>query len=438
MNAPPTQESSRRPVVAACVGNAIEWYDFAVYGFVAVYIGAQFFPNESQSVELLSSFAVFGLTFLVRPLGGLVMGSISDRMGRKRVLVLVLVMMAAATTGIGLLPTYASIGVAAPALLVVLRCIQGFSAGGEYGSVTSFVVEHAAPGRRGRATSFIMQSCVLGFIAGACVATGLAAGLGDDAMLSWGWRVPFLVAGPLGMIGLYIRLKLEETPEFQALQSRDRVAHAPVREVFQHPRQLAAAFGLGAFHAGAFYFVMTFMATFVAVTLERGSTTAFWAAVLSGASAALVIPALGGLSDRIGRRPLLATSAVGFLVLSYPLMMTIRDASGLAAVLAQCGMGLLLGTLISTSIVSMTEIFPAKVRASAGAVGYNIPAAIFGGTAPFIGVWLVDATGNILSPAFYLMGLAVLGLAAIAILPPPVPYAADASTTEKESARVEL
>ncbi len=440
MSSVPTTDASRRPVVAACIGNAIEWYDFAVYGFVAVYIGAQFFPNESQSVELLSSFAVFGLTFLVRPLGGLVMGSISDRVGRKNVLVFVLLLMASATVGIGLLPTYSAIGVAAPALLVLLRCVQGFSAGGEYGSVTSFVIEHAAPGRRGRATSYIMQSCVLGFIVGASVATGLVVVLSDESMMSWGWRVPFVIAGPLGVIGLYIRLKLEETPEFQALQERDRVAHAPLRDVFSHPRQLAASFGIGAFHAGAFYFVMTFMTTFVSVTLGRGSMTAFLAAVLSGLVAAAVMPTLGGLSDRIGRRPTLFTAAIGFLLLPYPLLMVIRDASGTGAVLAQCGLGLLLGILISTSIVSMTEIFPARVRASAGAVGYNIPAALFGGTAPFIGVWLVESTGSILAPAYYLMALAVVGLAAIMILPPPVPFAADAAPveTDEETSRVEI
>lgn len=417
--------SPRRAVVASAIGNAIEWYDFAVYGFVAVYIGAHFFPTGDPTSELLASFGVFGLTFFVRPLGGLVLGPIADRMGRKRVLVFVLTLMAVCTMLIGLLPTYATIGVAAPALLVLLRSLQGFSAGGEYGSVTSYVLEHNGPARRGYAMSWLMFACVVGFVLGAVVATGLGSVIGTEAMSEWGWRIPFLIAGPLGMIGLYIRLKLEESPEFAAIADRQETVRAPLREVLRYRRSLVAAIALGAFHSAAFYTVMTFMSSFVSSTAGHGPTVAFWASLAVGAATMVVMPYFGGLSDRVGRRPVLIGSAVAFGVLSIPLLVAVRDAPTPFAVAAQAVFGLMLGALISTTIVAMTEIFPTQVRSSAAAVGYNMAAAVFGGTAPFIAVLLVDLTGTAVAPAYYLVATAAIGLAGALILPSAVPLEID-------------
>ncbi|GAA4557857.1 MFS transporter [Pseudonocardia xishanensis] len=410
-----------RAVVASAIGNAIEWYDFAVYGFVAVYIGAHFFPTGDPATQLLASFGVFGLTFFVRPLGGLVLGPIADRIGRKRVLVFVLTLMAVCTTLIGLLPTYATIGVGAPVLLVLLRSLQGFSAGGEYGSVTSYVLEHTGPGRRGYAMSWLMFACVVGFVAGAVVATGLGALLGTEAMTEWGWRIPFLLAGPLGMIGLYIRLRLEESPEFAVIAERAETVRAPLREVFRFPRSLVAALLIGAFHSAAFYTVMTFMSSFVSGTAGRGPTVAFWASLAVGAATMLVMPFVGGLSDRIGRRPVLIASALAFAVLSAPLLIAVRDAPTPLAVAAQAVFGLMLGALISTTLVSITEIFPTRVRSTAAAVGYNVSAAVFGGTAPFIAILLVNLTGTVIAPAYYLIATALVGLVGALLLPAPAP-----------------
>ncbi|MCF7553311.1 MFS transporter [Pseudonocardia sp. WMMC193] len=416
---PGAAATPRRAIVASAIGNAVEWYDFAVYGFVAVYLGSLFFPTGDPATELLAGFAVFGLTFFVRPLGGLVLGPIADRLGRRGVLIFALTMMAAATTLIGVLPTYATIGIAAPILLVLLRSLQGFSAGGEYGSVTSYVLEHAGPARRGYAMSWIMFACVVGFVLGAVVATGLGAVLGTEAMAAWGWRVPFLIAGPLGLIGLYIRLRLQESPEFAAIAERAETTRAPLKDVFRYRRSLAAALLIGAFHSAAFYTVMTFLPSFVGRTVGRGATVAFWASLAVGAATMAVMPYLGGLSDRIGRRPILVGAAIGFAVLSVPLLIAVRDAPTGLAVAAQAVFGLLLGVLISTTLVAMTEIFPTAVRSTAAAVGYNVSAAVFGGTAPFIATLLVGLTGTVIAPGYYLIATALLGLVGALILPAP-------------------
>jgi MFS transporter, MHS family, proline/betaine transporter len=316
---------------------------------------------------------------------------------------------------------------------VLLRSLQGFSAGGEYGSVTSFVLEHAGPKRSGLAMSWLMFACVVGFVVGAVVATGLGALVGADAMADWGWRIPFLVAGPLGMIGLYIRLKLEESPEFAAIAERSETVRAPLREVFRYRRALAAAILIGAFHAAAFYTVMTFLSSFVGKTVGRGPTVAFWASLAVGLATMAVMPSVASLSDRIGRRPIIIAAAVGFGVLSAPLLIAVRDAPTGLAILAQAVFGLLLGALISTTIVTMTEIFPTQVRSTAAAVGYNLAAAVFGGTAPFIAVLLVDVTGTVIAPAYYLIATAALGLVGALILPPAV--AAPVTATVEEAAR---
>ncbi|MEU2006502.1 MFS transporter [Rhodococcus sp. NPDC019616] len=220
----------RRAFFGAISGNGLEWYDFAIYGYLAPQIGAVFFPNSAPTIQLLSSFAVFGISFFARPIGGLVFGPLADRIGRTKVLVIVLSLMSVSTVIIGLLPGYSTLGFWAPALLVACRLVQGFSVGGEYGSVSSFLAEFSGPGRRGFGTSWMAFSCLAGFLLGSIVATGLNTALGDSAMLDWGWRIPFLIAAPFGAIALYIRLKIEETPEFTLISERGDASKAPLRE----------------------------------------------------------------------------------------------------------------------------------------------------------------------------------------------------------------
>lgn len=229
----------RRAFIGATSGHLIEWYDYGVYGFLAVYIGKAFFVSDDPTSSLLASFAAFALSFFIRPLGGLFFGPLADKIGRRKTLITVLVMMAGSTVLLGLLPTYATLGIAAPILLVLIRCVQGFSAGGEIGTITSFISEYAGPGRRGFATCWLMVTAVLGLLLGGAVANGMTWVMGADLMQAWGWRIPFLIAAPLGLISMYIRLKLEDSPEFLALQRAGETSKAPLREVWQWKRAIA-------------------------------------------------------------------------------------------------------------------------------------------------------------------------------------------------------
>ncbi|WP_181779340.1 MFS transporter [Pseudonocardia pini] len=410
-----TARTRRRAFVGASVGNAIEWYDFAVYGFLASFIGAAFFPSADPATQLLSSFAVFGLTFLARPLGGLFFGPMADRLGRKRTLVVVVTMMAVSTTLIGVLPGYATIGIAAPVLLVVLRLLQGFSAGGEYGSASTFMAEYAAAGRRAFGTSWMMFSTIVGFLVGSLLAGGLGVALGTPAMGDWGWRIPFLVAGPLGAIALYIRLRLEDTPEFRALQEGERTSGSPLRETLRHRRALLIVAGIGALHATAFYLVFTYLATYLAKTAELGPGTVLVSTLVAGAVALAVLPAAATVADRVGRRPVLLAAAVGFAVCAYPAFLLLGEAGAAGAVVGHAVLAVLLACFISTSVTTMAELFPSRIRASGVSLGYNIPAALFGGTAPFVATFLVESTGNPQSPAFYFIVVALVGI--VALLP---------------------
>src|SRR5215210_1329820 len=319
---PQVEETTlRRAIVGASIGNTVEWFDFATYSFLAVTLAAVFFPSGNPTAALLSTFAIFAAAFFVRPLGGLFFGPLGDKIGRQRVLATVIVLMSLSTFVIGLLPSYATIGVWAPLLLVVARCLQGFSAGGEFGGASTFLAEYSPDERRGFLVSWLEFSTLIGFMLGSLLVLFLSTALPEDALISWGWRIPFLLAGPLGIVGLYIRLRLEDTPEFKALEETGEVSSSPFRETF----------------------------------VEN------WKQILQLVGMAL-IPPLGALSDRIGRKPLLLASCIGYAVLTYPLFLLLNTGNLLAAILAQVALGALLAVFISTSIAALTELFPTRVR----------------------------------------------------------------------------
>src|SRR5690242_19306930 len=337
--AQPDPDAVRRAVRGASIGNLVEWYDFAVYGFLATYIAQKFFPPGNETTALLNTFAIFAAAFFMRPLGGFFFGPLADRIGRQRVLALVILLMSGSTFIIGLVPSYAVIGIAAPLLLLLLRCVQGFSAGGEYGSGACFLAEYASDKHRGFVVSFLVWSVIVGFLLGSLTVTGLEAVLGDTAMSQYGWRIPFLIAGVIGVVGLYIRLRLQDTPEFEALREEGDVATSPLREAFRSSwRQILQIAGLVVIHNVGFYVVFTFLPSYFTKTLKFTKVDAFLSIAVASLVAIVLIPPLGALSDRIGRKPLLISGAVGFALLAYPLFLLLNTRSLPAAIAAHAGL----------------------------------------------------------------------------------------------------
>lgn len=410
----------RKAITGASIGNAVEWFDFAIYGFLATYIAANFFPAGNETAALLNTFAIFAAAFFMRPLGGFVFGPLGDRLGRQRVLAVVILLMSAATLGIGLLPTYATIGVAAPLLLLLLRCLQGFSAGGEYGGGAVYLAEYAKTRWRGFTVTFIAWSGVLGFLLGSITVTVLQAYLPPAAMESYGWRIPFLVAAPLGLVGLYIRLRLDDTPEFAELDQTDRVATSPLREAVGTARRaILQVIGLFIVFNVGYYVVFTFLPTYFIKVLHFSKTQAFISITLASLVAlTLILPlaALAALSDRIGRRPLLIAGSVGFAVCAYPLFLLMNSGSVAAAIAGHCVLAAVESVYVATAVTAGVELFATRVRYSGFSIGYNIAVALFGGTTPYVVTWLTAATGNNLAPALYVAAAGIVSLLTVLTL----------------------
>ena len=404
---------SRRAIAAAVVGNVLEWYDFAVYGYLATIIARRFFPASDELSGLLSAFAAFGVGFVVRPLGGVLIGRLADRRGRKAALVLTIVLMAVGTAGIGLIPDYHSIGMLAPALLVACRLLQGFSAGGEWGGATAFIVEWAPAQRRGFFGSFQQASVAGGLLLGSGIAALFSTLLSSEQMDAWGWRVPFLIGVLLLPVGVYMRRNVEETPAYRAVQTRKAPSEASAGW-----RLAAKAFGFTVLWTVAYYIVLSYMPTFTQKYAGLTRTQALWSNTLGLAVLVLVIPLIGHLSDRIGRRPLLLACCVGFLILPYPLFGAMVDAGAFAAVLlVQIVFALTLALFSGPGPAAIAEIFPTGSRTTWMSTGYSLAVAVFGGFAPYVATWLIGATGSPLSPTFYLIGAALVSTGVILALP---------------------
>lgn len=410
------ESAVRRAVVAASIGNVVEWFDFAVYGYLAATLGVLFFPSGSETASLLASFAVFGAAFVVRPLGGFFFGPLGDKIGRRSVLAAVILFMSAATFMIGLLPTYATIGILAPVLLVTLRLLQGLSAGGELSGASTFVSEYSPDARRGFLTSWIQVSATLGFLLGLIAPTLLTAIFSEDALNSWGWRVPFLLAGPLGAIGLYIRLKLEDTPDFKELERAGEVARAPLRESLTNWSPILLLVGIESTLQLGYYLVLVYMSTYLVQVAGLAQTTAFFVIVIAVLVDIVVIPLAGALSDRVGRKPLLVGACVGFAILTFPVFLLISQGGFLYATLGLSILGALHGVFIGTVAAVMAELFSTNVRYGGFSIGHNISAALFGGSAPFLATYLISATGNSFIPAFMIVAGALISLVSAVII----------------------
>ncbi|MGW1681934.1 MFS transporter [Saccharopolyspora sp. NPDC002376] len=404
--------SLRRSVAAGAIGVFVHWFDWAVYAYLATTIATVFFPAESQVAGVLSVFAVFAVSFGIRPLGALVFGPLGDRIGRRRTLSIVIVVMSLATLAIGLLPGYATIGVAAPILLVAIRLVQGFAAGGEFGSAASFLAEYSPRARRGFGVSWLEVGSLLGFLAGSFAFYLLSVSLTPEQITAWGWRIPFLIAAPMGVIGYVIRTKIEDTPEYRVLEATGSVSRSPIAELFRaNARQLFQAAGIMTMMHVLFYAVLTYLVNYQTDHLGHSAESAALLSTFVSLLGLVLVPAFGRLSDRIGRKPVLVGAAVALLISATPAYLLMQ--TGMAGtVIAALGLAVILSAILGTHAVWAAEIFPTRTRQGGLSIAYNITAALFAGTVPFFMTVLISVTGSLLVPGPYLMVAAVIGLVA--------------------------
>jgi MHS family proline/betaine transporter-like MFS transporter len=400
----PQRIKSRQAVAAAVAGNVLEWYDFAVYGYFAAVIAKNFFPAENEVTSLLATFAAFGVGFVMRPLGGIIIGRLGDTKGRKIALMLTIFLMAGGTVLIGFIPSYQTIGILAPILIVAARLMQGFSAGGEWGGATAFIVEWAPENRRGLFGSFQQSSVAMGLLLGSAIAALTSSLITPADLENWGWRIPFLLGGILGPVGIYMRRHVEETPAFQKAQREDGPSD------LTPPIVLAArAFGFTILWTVSYYVMLSYMPTFTQRYAGLGRTEALWSNTAGLLMLVVAIPLMGLLSDKIGRKPLLLACCGAFAVLSYPLFIVLASKPGVAVVLmVQLLFGLMIALFSGPGPAAISEIFPTKTRSTWMSTGYSLAVAIFGGFAPFIAQWLIAQTGSPLSPTYYLIAAALV------------------------------
>jgi MFS transporter, MHS family, proline/betaine transporter len=415
----PDASTLRRAIAASAMGNAVEWFDYGVYAYVAVYIGQAFFPSEDPTTSTLSSLAVFAISFLIRPIGGLVWGPLGDRLGRRAILAATIILMSIATFAVGFLPGYATIGIWAPIGLIVLRMIQGFSTGGEYGGAATFMAEYAPDDKRGFCGSFLEFGTIGGFILGALLVLLIEAVIGEAAMAEWGWRLPFFVAGPMGLIGLYLRSKLEDTPVFRELEAAGGTEHdtsTEFRDLVQYWRPMVLLMGLVVVLNVTNYTLLAYMPTYLQAQIGMSSSAALSLIVIGQLAMMALIPFGGALSDRVGRKPMWWASIIGLFIMAVPMYSLMAQGFGYA-ILGFAVLGLLYVPQLSTISAMFPAMFPTHVRFAGFAIAYNVSTSLFGGTAPAANEWLISLTGNDLVPAYYMMASCVIGAIALAFVP---------------------
>lgn len=412
------QTSIRKQIIAAVLGNALDWYDFTLFGYMAAVISTQFFPPAGGWHALFATFTVFAVSFFVRPLGGILAGYCADVLGRRPMLLITIGFMAAGTAFIAFAPAYASAGILSSLMVLVARILQGIAAGSEFGTGTSFLIEHAPRHSKGRYGSW--QIAGQGIAIGAA---GLLAGLAAHVLkplqfARWGWRLPFIAGLSLVPLGLYLRAQATETPQFlnQAARS-DRKTR--LKTLSEHWMRLIVGFGLVIGGTAAFYALFVFMPTYAQRVLGLDARSSYLGPAAAGAVIGALCPVVGALSDRVGGKTLMLAGAGGCFLVLYPAFAWLHGAPSLARLVV---VELIFGACISIyggpfSTV-MAELFPSGIRATALSITYNLGVAAFGGLAPLVVAWLISATGDPLMPAYYVMSCIVLSLVSIACLPP--------------------
>lgn len=415
------KKTLNRVVFSSFLGNFIEWFDYASYSYLATVLALVFFPGEDKVVATMSTFAVFALAFLVRPIGAIFWGNMGDKKGRKWALTISILLMSGATFLIGCLPGYAMIGIGAPLLLLLLRMVQSFSASGEYAGASTFIAEYAPQQHRGFYCSMVPASTAVGLLVGSLFATWMYTTFGEasDFVVNWGWRIPFWLAGPLGLITHYIREHLEDSPVYEEMQKAlDEKGLAPeekpIRTLFKkHFRVLIISFGACVLNAVGFYAVLTFLPNYLETTLAYDASSASTITTIVLVVYIGFIFLSGRISDKFGRKKMLIAACVGFIVFTIPAFMLLGTLDFVTILIVELVMCLLLTINDGTLASYLCETFPTEVRYSGFALSFNLANAIFGGSASYISLWLIDLSGNQLAPAFYMVAIACIALVAM-------------------------
>ncbi|WP_219844812.1 MFS transporter [Microbacterium sp. MYb62] len=410
-----TRSDRTRRMVAVGIGNFMEWFDFAIYGYFAAIIGAQFFPSGNATAEMLSALAVFAVGFVSRPFGALILGPLGDRLGRRSVLIITVLGMGIVTTLIGLTPSFASIGIAAPIIIVILRLLQGGFAGSEWTSAAAYIGESAPTKKRAIYASVVTGTAGLAFLVGTVTAATLTVAIPEDALNTWGWRIPFIGSLLMAVIAIYIRRKLVDTPVFEELERKrasNTIEHTPTSakvKAFVMTLAFSGVFGV------SLYYLITYMNNFLSGPVGMPRVDAL---VVCGIVMAIYVafnPLVGLVVDRIGRRPVLFTGLIGLVVWSVPAFWLMSTANPWLAGIAMVPFALFVACTAVVNNVLLVEVFPASIRATGSAIGYNVAYAVLAGPGPLIAAALVAGTGILISPAFYV--IAVAALATVILLP---------------------
>ena len=406
----------KRSILGSALGNAVEWFDYGVYGYLTIFMAVNFFGSEEGDggLGVTLTLATLALSFLVRPLGGIILGPLGDKIGRQKVMVMTVTMMTVATGAIGLLPTISSVGILAPILLLVCRLVQGFSAGGEYGGAAVYMAEYAPDRRRGFFGSFLEFGTTTGFILAAIVCTSLTTIVGDQAMMDGWWRLPFLLTVPLGLTALYIRTRLHEPEVYAEASESSEITKSPIRDVFRRNwRQIVVLMGFVVLLNVAFYLILGYMPTYLSTQLDHSTAQGNWMLVGIMAMMLVAIPPMGALSDRVGRKPLLLAAAAGYALLSVPAIMLLGIDNLFLQFVGLAVLGLLLVILVASVSSTLPALFPTAVRYTGFAIGYNFSTAFFAGPSQTLANHLVETTGNTLIPGWYLAIAGVIGFVSI-------------------------
>ncbi|OUO89871.1 MFS transporter [Gordonibacter sp. An230] len=413
MEAPTVPEKKKtslaRAVFSGSLGNMLEWFDYGLYGYFATIISRDFFVSDDPIVGLLLSFLVFGTGFLVRPIGGILIGMYADKHGRIKALTLTILCMGVCTLCMGLLPTYSQVGIVAPILLTVLRLLQGLATGGEFGSSLTFIAEYGTPNNRAFLVSWQPFSVGCGLLLGSAAGLLVTTILPEAALYDWGWRVPFACGILIAVYGVHMRKNVPDSPEFLKMKEQEGGTdepHAPVKDLFlRYKKPIVTVVGLLVGSSATYYLLITYMPTYISEFMDTSLSSAFVVNTSVIAIYLLLCPVMGMLIDRIGRRKCLIVGCLGFLLLSYPVFSVLVQQTNAAIMIALLGILIVFQTILAVAIaVVSAEVFPTKLRNSGVGFSYNLAAAIFGGLAPLAATALIAATGDQLSITYLILG----------------------------------